>query len=205
MVVVRPLAAVVLLLAGLHTHLHGTSFDDTGIALAAAASWVGVPGPGEPVLIAAGIYASRGRVDIGEVLLVAWLGATVGGVAGWQLGRRGGRALWSAPGPFRRLRLAAMMRGERFYERHALLGVYLAPSWVAGIHDMPAARFLPMNALCAAAWALLVGGGAYLAGPSIADVVGDLGLAGAVVLGALLLAGIVGALLRRRAQSREGS
>ena len=63
---------------------------------------------------------------------------------------------------------------------------------------MPAARFLPLNALCAAAWTLLVGGGAYLAGPSIADVVGDLGLAGAVVLGVLLLAGTGAALLRRQ-------
>jgi membrane protein DedA with SNARE-associated domain len=190
--------AVALALAVLHRHVHGPSFDYAGIALACAASWIGVPGPGEPVLIAAGVYAARGKVDIGDVLLVAWLAATAGGIAGWMLGRRGGRALWSAPGPLLRLRLAAMERGERFFDRHAWLGVYLAPSWVAGIHGLSAARFLPLNALCAAVWTLLCGLGAYLIGPSVADAVGDLGLAGAIALGLLVLIGVVGGRMRRR-------
>ena len=194
--------AVALALAALHRHLHGPPFDYAGIALACSASWIGVPGPGEPVLIAAGVYAASGKVDIGEVLLVAWLSATAGGIAGWLLGRKGGRALWSAPGPALRLRLAAMERGERFFDRHAWLGVYLAPSWVAGIHGLSAARFLPLNALCAAAWTLLCGLGAYLIGPSIADAVGDLGLAGAVVLGLLVLGAATSAFVHRRRAAR---
>ena len=43
----------------LHHHFHGPTIDYVGLALAAAASWVGVPGPGEPVLIAAGVFAAR--------------------------------------------------------------------------------------------------------------------------------------------------
>ena len=195
--------AVALLLAVVHRHLHGPSFDYAGIALACAASWVGVPGPGEPVLIAAGVYAARGKVDLGEVLVVAWLAATAGGTAGWLLGRMGGRALWSAPGPLLGWRLAAMERGERFFARYPLLGVYLAPSWVAGINGLSAARFLPLNALCAAAWTLLCGLGAYLIGPSIADAVGDLGLVGAVVLGLLVIAGLTGTHVRRRRQAHR--
>src|SRR2546421_13103109 len=33
-----------------HHHFHGAPFDYLGLAAAAAASWLGVPGPGEPVL-----------------------------------------------------------------------------------------------------------------------------------------------------------
>jgi membrane protein DedA with SNARE-associated domain len=187
-----------LVLGLLQHHLHGPSVDYLGIALAAGASWIGVPGPGEPVLIAAGIYAARGKVDLGEVLAVAWLGATLGGSAGWLLGRRGGRALWSAPGPLQRPRLAAMERGERFFDRYGLLAIYLMPSWVAGINAVPAARFMPANALFALGWTLLVGGGAYLVGPAIEDVVADLGLAGGLALAALILGGLAAALLRRR-------
>jgi membrane protein DedA with SNARE-associated domain len=194
-----PAVAALLALGVFHTHLHG-GFDYAGVALAAAASWIGVPGPGEPVLIAAGIFAARGRVDIVEVLLVAWAGATAGGVAGWLIGRRGGRALGTVSGPFLRIRLAALARGERFFERYGALGVYLAPSWITGINGMRAARFLPLNAFWALVWTLVVGGGAYLIGPSIEDVVADLGLVGGIVLALLVLAGIGGALLRRRGE-----
>jgi membrane protein DedA with SNARE-associated domain len=191
---VRPLLAV-LLLGALHAH---ASFDYAGVALAAAVSWAGIPGPGEPVLIAAGLYAARGRVEIADVLLVAWAGATAGGIAGWLLGRRGGRALWAGPGPLRQLRLRALAHGERFFERHVLLGVYLVPAWAVGIHDIEARRFLPANAFWALAWTLVVGGGAYVLGPSIADVAADLGLAGGVVLAALALGAIATAVRRRR-------
>ena len=40
----------------------------------------------EPVLIAAGVLAARGRLDIASVLLVAWRGATAGGIIGWLIG-----------------------------------------------------------------------------------------------------------------------
>jgi membrane protein DedA with SNARE-associated domain len=200
------LAPTAVALAALHHRLHGTPFDFLGFALASAASWIGVPGPGEPVLIAGGIYAAKGRVDLVELLLVAWAAATAGGVAGWLLGRKGGRALWTAPGPLLRTRIAALARGERFFERYGLLAIYLAPSWVAGIHGVSAVRFLPANAASAVIWTLLVGLGAYLVGPSIEDVVGDVGLVGTlllVVLVALFLAGDRWRRRGRRTASRD--
>jgi membrane protein DedA with SNARE-associated domain len=65
--------------------------------------------------------------------------------------------------------------------------VLLTPSWVAGIHDMRWSRFLPANAVSALTWALAVGLGAYLLGPSITDIVADAGLAGGILAGALLV------------------
>lgn len=179
-------------------HLHGSPVDMAGVALAAAVSWIGVPGPGEPVLIAAGVYAARGKLDLAELLVVAWAAATAGGVAGWLLGRQGGRALWTARGPLLRWRCRTLARGERFFERHSLLAIYLAPSWVAGIHGVRASRYLPANAVFAVLWTLLVGLGAYLVGPPIEDVVNDVGLVTSVGLVALVAAFVLAERRRRR-------
>lgn len=198
--VVSLVSSAVPTLGALHerVNLHGSPVDLVGVALAAAASWIGVPGPGEPVLIAAGVYAARGKLDLPELLVVAWAAATAGGVAGWLLGRQGGRALWTAPGPLQRWRIVSLARGERFFERYSLLAIYLAPSWVAGIHGVRASRYLPANAVCAVIWTLLVGLGAYLVGPPIEDVVSDVGLATTVGLVALVVLFVVGERWRRR-------
>jgi membrane protein DedA with SNARE-associated domain len=181
----------------LHHHLHGSSLGYVGIGLAAMASWAGVPGPGEPALIAGAIFATRGRLDLLEVLAVAWVGAMLGGVSGWAVGRRAGHAIVTAPGPFRRQRLRALTRGEHFFERFGLVAVYLAPSWVAGSIGYPARRFLLANALAAALWTALVGGGAYAVGPQVGDLVGDAGLVGLIALGGLVVLGIARTVLRR--------
>ena len=54
-----------------------------GVLLAAGVSWTAIPGPGEAALIAAGISAAHGRLDLSAVVAVAFAGATVGGSAGW--------------------------------------------------------------------------------------------------------------------------
>jgi membrane-associated protein len=179
-------------------HLQGPSVGYIGIGLAAAASWAGVPGLGEVGLIAGGVLAARGRLDLAELLVVAWLGAMVGGVTGWAIGRRAGQALLTAPGPLRRQRVTAVERGERFFTRFGVLAVYFAPSWVAGSTGLRAARFIPANALSAAIWSCMLGVGAYAIGPPIADVVGDIGLIGPIALGALAVAVIAYTLTRRQ-------
>ncbi len=183
-------------LALLHPRTRDPGVDYVGVFLAAAVSWVALPGPGEAALIAAGISAAHGHLDLALVLAVAWAGASVGGTAGWIVGVKGGRGLLTAPGPLHHLRLALIARGDRFYERYGPVAVLFTPSWVAGIHDMRWSRFLPANAVAALAWALSVGLGAYLVGPSITDIVADAGLAGGILVGALVVLAVV--LLVRR-------
>jgi membrane protein DedA with SNARE-associated domain len=175
----------------------GPGVDYVGVLLAAAVSWVAFPGPGEAALVAAGISAAHGRLDLAAVLASAWAGAALGGVAGWLAGVKGGRKLLTAPGPLHHLRLAMIARGDRFYERFGAVAVLITPSWIAGIHDMRSSRFLPANAVSALLWALSVGLGAYLLGPSITDIVGDAGLAGGLLLGALFVLGAA-LVIRRR-------
>jgi membrane protein DedA with SNARE-associated domain len=194
-----------LLLLGVHLHhrFHGPHVDYVGVALAAALSWIGVAGVGEAALIAAGIAAAHGKVDIGSIVFVAWLGANAGGVAGWAIGLKGGRALMTRPGPLYRLRLRLLRQGDAIYDKRGWFAVFVAPSWMAGISGMKAARFVPANAASALVWALGIGLGAYFVGPSVAELADDIGLAGVIAL-ALLVAGsfIGGRFLRRRASRR---
>jgi membrane protein DedA with SNARE-associated domain len=160
--------------------------------------------PGHPLvgaLVAAAVVAARGHLDIAEVVIVAWAGAVAGGLVGWWVGLRGGRALVVRPGPLHRVRLRALARGERFYDRFGLLAVYLTPTWMAGVARMSAARFLPANAFTSLLWALAIGVGAYFAGPPVVDFVHDVGFAGLAV--AVPVAAAAGALERRRRRRRS--
>jgi membrane protein DedA with SNARE-associated domain len=180
---------------------HGAPIDYVGLAAAAAASWVGVPGPGEPVLIAAGVLAAKHRLQISEVLLVAWIAATLGGIAGWLIGMIAGRTVVTARGPLRRLRLGAVERGEEVFSRFPVMAILLTPSWVAGIHRVRTAIYLPINAASAALWALGFGLGAYVIGPSVIELASDFGVITTVAV-VLLIGGAIIAELRRRRRRR---
>jgi membrane-associated protein len=185
-------------------HFHRPSVNFDVVALAAAASWIGVAGVGEAVLVAAGIAASRGHPDIGSVVLFAWAGATVGGVAGWLIGRYGGRRVVLAGRWLRAFRERALETGERFFDRFGWLAVFFAPSWVAGINRMSAGRFLPLNAAWALVWALGLGLGAYAIGPSVRDVASDIGAIGTVLVVVLAIGTVLvtRSRMRRRRESR---
>jgi membrane protein DedA with SNARE-associated domain len=178
-------------------HPHGRGVDYLGVFLASLVSWAALPGPGEAALIAAGISSAHHHLDLTSVVAVAWAGASAGGTAGWIFGVKGGRGLVTAHGPLLRARLAVIARGDRFFERYGPLAVLFTPSWIAGIHDMRWSRFLPANAISALTWALSIGLGAYLIGPSITDIAADAGLAGGALV-ILLLALAVGLVARRR-------
>jgi membrane protein DedA with SNARE-associated domain len=185
-----------------HHHFHGPPFDYLGLSAAAAASWIGIPGPGEPVLIAAGVLASKHRLDLTEVLLVAWVAATAGGILGWALGRKAGRTILTVRGPLLSARLKAVKRGEAIFARYPVVAIVLTPSWVAGIHRVPSRVYQPTNAIAAAAWAGGIGVGSYLAGPSVIDWVGDLGIGTSAIV-AVVIVGGVGLEVARRYRRRN--
>jgi membrane protein DedA with SNARE-associated domain len=124
----------------------------------------------------------------------------IGGCAGWIIGLKGGRALMTRPGPLYRLRARLLHHGDTVYERRGWLAVYLAPSWMAGVSGMRARRFVPANAVASLVWATTIGVGTYLAGPSIAEALGNVGLVG---LGAVVAVIAVSAVIRRRERLRR--
>jgi membrane protein DedA with SNARE-associated domain len=195
-------AATIAALTLRHHHFHGSAIGYAGVALAAAISWAGVSGPGEATLITAGVLAAHHRLDIGVVLVVAWIGASVGGAVGWLGGGRAGRPIFEARGPLRRLRLRLLALGDRLFARYGMVAVFMTPSWVAGINRMPWTHYLPANALSALIWSLSIGLIAFFVGPAIAHLLGDLGGWLAVIVGVSGLAALW--FERRRRHRRAG-
>ena len=196
----------------LHIHLHlsdkhrfhGPPVDYAGLAVAVGASWIGLPGPGEPVLIAAGVLAARHQLDLASVVLVAWLAATAGGIIGWAIGLKAGRALVTGPGPLRTMRIRAVERGAAIFARYPKTAILMTPAFVAGINGVRSAVYQPINIISAAAWAVILGVGSYLVGPVVLDVFDDIGTvaSGVVITIVVLAAGLELARRRRRRAAR---
>lgn len=187
----------------LHHKFHGPPFDYVGLAAAAAASWVGLPGPGEPVLLAAGLLAARHQLDLASVLVVAFLAATGGGVVGWLVGLKLGRAVFTAPGPLRAMRIRTVERGEEIFARHPVTAILLTPAFVAGIHRVRGSVYHPVNVASAAAWTAIIGVGGYLLGPVVLDVFDDAGTVATIIVVAVAGAGVVETMRRRRRTRRS--
>jgi membrane protein DedA with SNARE-associated domain len=157
------------------------------------------------VLITAGIFAAKHKLDIVSVVFVAWVGATAGGLGGWLIGMRAGRRVLTAHGPLERMRHAALARGDAVFARYTVVAVLLVPSWIAGIHRVRSAVYVPVNAAGAALWAAGIGLGAYFVGLPIVDLLQDVGWITAAAVGLLIAVGVGGEVARRRRRrSRAG-
>jgi membrane-associated protein len=163
----------------------------------------GIPVPGETALIAAGLLAHRGQLDIVLVVATAAVAAIVGDNIGYLIGRKGGRALLTRPGPMLEHRARILAQGGPFFERHGAKAVFLgrwfaglriAAAWLAGTNRMHWPTFMFWNALGGIAWAITVGTAAYLVGPAAEKIFKTVGVAGLAVAAAL----IVGFLIVRR-------
>lgn len=192
-----------MLILGLHLHVSfhhvdGPAIDYLGVALAAFASWVGLPGPGEGVLLAASAYAARHKLDIPPVVVVAWAGAVFGGIVGWLVGVKAGRSVLTAPGPLRSIRLDAVDKGELAFKRFEPVAIMLTPSWVAGINRASTGIYMLINAASAALWAAAIGVGGYYLGPPVLELVDDFGTIGTIVAIALVVGAVAVAVFRRQ-------
>jgi membrane protein DedA with SNARE-associated domain len=187
-----------LILPAILHHVPAANIDYLALALGAFASWAGVPGPGEPLLIAAAIVAAQHKLDLAPVLVWAWVGANFGGIVGWLAGRHLGRGVMTAPGPLRGLRVKAVERGEDVFRRLTVIAILLTPAWVSGIHRVGTGVYLITNAVSAVVWSVGIGVGAYYAGPPVLDVLSDVGTASLIGLGLLVLAAIGFEVARRR-------
>ena len=137
---------------------------------------LGVPLPGEMLLIAGAALASQGDLGLVPLLAAAWSAAVLGDNLGYAIGRFGGRRLILRHG--RRIGITAtrFARVEAFSRRYGA-GVVIAARFfavlrllnglVAGTVGMPWWRFLACNALGAAAWVAAWGLGVYFLGQEL--------------------------------------
>ncbi|MGD1055951.1 MAG: DedA family protein [Solirubrobacteraceae bacterium] len=170
----------------------------------------GVPIPGETALITAAVLASKGKLNIELVILIAIAGAIVGDNIGYMIGRKGGRWLLERPGAFQRQRAEVLRVGEPFFAAHGpkavffgrfLLGLRVWASWLAGATRMRWREFALWNALGGISWATVVGLIAYLLGQSASNAIETFGIYGLVAV----VVAIVGGLILHRRHVSHGS
>jgi membrane protein DedA with SNARE-associated domain len=139
----------------------------------------GIPFPGQTILIAAGLFAASGQLNLVAVLTVGLLAAVVGDNIGYAIGRCGGRRLVRRFGRYVFLTEERVAAAERFFARRGTLivptarfveGLRQANGIVAGMVQMAWLRFLLYNALGAVAWVGVWVFAGYLAGDHIAAI-----------------------------------
>ncbi len=166
---------------------------------------LGIPSPGETALVAAAVLASQGKLEIWLVILIGVCSAIVGDNIGYLLGRRFGRTVFTAPGPFMHNRIRAIKAGDGFFKRHGPKAVFIgrwialvrfATAWLAGINRMPFKQFFFWNALGGITWGITYGLVGYYGGQAAAHVLAEAGIVGLVVL--LVLPLVIYVIVKRR-------
>ena len=160
--------------------------------------------------LAAGVVSSAHHVSIfgakagygaGAYVIIAvagTLGYLVGSLAGWAIGRYGGRPLLETHGRWFHITPANLDRAERWFERWGNLGVLvgrvtpIVRSFVsipAGVFEMPLAPYTLLTLIGSAVWAFAFAGIGYALGSSYERFHHDFRYAEyAVVAGVLIVA-----------------
>ena len=166
---------------------------------------MGIPSPGETALVLAAVLASQGKLEIWLVILIGVCSAIVGDNIGYLCGRRFGRNVFTAPGPFMHHRIRAIRVGDKFFERHGPKAVFVgrwialvrfATAWLAGINRMPFKQFFFWNALGGITWGVTYGLVGYYGGQAAASVLAEAGIVGFALL--LILPLVIYLIIKRR-------
>lgn len=173
---------------------------------------LGVPFPGETMVIAAAVYAgATHHLTPWLIWITASAAAIVGDNIGFGVGRWGGYALLKRYGPKVRLDEAKLKVGRLIFDRHggkvvffgrfvSILRTYAA--FLAGTNRMGYPRFLAFNAAGGIIWAAVYAFGFYYLGAQLTKARGpvDYALGGVALL--VVIAFIVW--IRRHEKRLEG-
>jgi membrane protein DedA with SNARE-associated domain len=141
------------------------------------AVFVGTFLEGETILVMAGFFAERGYLDIYIVALVAAIGAYVGHIFWFWLGRRYGVKLLDR---FPKMK-QHFGRGIRMFERYGamaiiitqwLYGLRITCAVIIGISKIALWKFLVYEAISVIVWAAVISGAGYFFGAAVERVLG---------------------------------
>jgi membrane protein DedA with SNARE-associated domain len=131
----------------------------------------GLPVPGETVLLLASFLAyTEHDLQLGFIILVGTVAATLGDNLGYAAGHYGGRPLLERYRSLFRVSDKAMARGEGLFARYGSLtilfarfvfGMRVIAGPLAGVLRMPWKRFAAFNALGAALWVTVISVAGY--------------------------------------------
>ena len=188
-------------------HLIAT-YGFLAIGVIIALESVGLPLPGESVLVLAALYAAHHGHSIMAVVASAAVGAMLGDNVGYWIGRGFGYRLLRRYGSRVGLSANKIKIGQYLFLRHGstvvIFGRFVAvlrvlAAFLAGVNRMDWRRFMLANAAGAILWASVVGFGTFFFGKAVMHVTGPVG----ITLAAVALMVIVAALLFVRAHEAE--
>jgi membrane-associated protein len=139
----------------------GSVWQYAVLFIAVAASWAGVPAIGATALGAAGVAASQGDLNLAAVIIVSTAAGEAGGLIGYAIGNRWGRALLDRPGKHQQGRERMVERGERAYARWGRVAVFFTPAIVSGTAKMKHGQFVVWNLLASLGFSVSVAASAY--------------------------------------------
>ena len=175
------------------------------VFLGIAVENMGIPLPGETIVIVGGFLAGSGELNYWLVLVSAIAGAVLGDNFGYWVGRVGGWQLLVKVGSFFRIQEQQLELAKDRYSQNAAQAVFLGrfvtilrifAGPLAGITKMPYRQFLLCNFGGAAVWASTIVSLAYFLGKvvtleQIVSWVAQLGIAALLVVMAILLIPII--------------
>jgi membrane protein DedA with SNARE-associated domain len=169
---------------------------------------IGLPLPGEAILISAAIFAgTTHNLSIALVLVSAVVGAILGSIIGFWIGDRYGYPLLLRYGSYIGLTETRIKIAQYLFRRQGVVVVLIARfvavlrsvvGFIAGANRMPFVRFMIANSAGAVAWALFYGLGAYFLGKGIEEFARPVAVTLAVVGGAVVVLMVL--YLRRKEQ-----
>jgi len=144
------------------------------VAVALLLENAGVPVPGETILLLASFLAySERELQLGWIIAVGIVAATLGDNLGFALGYYGGRPLLERYQSIFRIQSKTLMRGESLFARFGAVTVFFArfifgmriiTGPLAGVLRMPWRKFLVYNFLGAAVWVTAISSAGFLFG-----------------------------------------
>jgi len=146
---------------------------------------IGIPLPGETILITASVLAgATHKLEIGWIIAAAAGGAIIGDTIGYFIGRTIGFRLLTRHGAKVGLTEPRLKVGRYLFARHGGKVVFFGrfvsllrtlTALLAGANKMPWPEFFFFNACGGIVWATAYGLGAYYAGETIKTVSGPVG------------------------------
>ncbi len=144
------------------------------VAVALLVENAGAPVPGETVLLLASFLAyAEHELQLGWIIAVGTIAATLGDNLGFALGYYGGRPLMNRYQSVFRIQRRTLERGEKLFARFGAVTVFFArfifgmriiAGPLAGVLRMPWRKFLAFNFLGAIVWVTAISGVGYLFG-----------------------------------------
>ncbi|HEV7845512.1 MAG TPA: bifunctional DedA family/phosphatase PAP2 family protein [Thermoleophilaceae bacterium] len=124
-------------------------------------AFVGLVAPGETVVMAGGVVAGQGEIQLLPLIGLVWVSAVLGDTTSFYIGRRLGRRFLERHGPRFKITHERLEQVEGYFDRHGgktiLIGRFiglvraLAP-FIAGSSGLAYRRFIPYSVVGTGLW-----------------------------------------------------